>query len=192
MLSRLMREVRSIHAPVPQWLPRLSVLNDSATSGALPPRIDLMILSSSMPPTLLIVTFGCAVWNRWSALVKIPSSRPVKPLHTVRVTGALELSAFDALLLEELQAATALAATHKIASCFLICPPGAQRVGACQMCPAVTPSGSASRPVGWCERTRPGGRREALWRRRLAGRRHRRARSRRCAAASGASRAAPA
>src|SRR3954454_5007758 len=108
-----------------------------------------MILSSSMPPTLLIVTFGCAVWNRWSALVKMPSSRPVKPLHTVKVTGALELSAFfDALLLEELQAATALAATHKIASCFLICPPGAQRVGAWQTCPAVTPSGSGARPGG--------------------------------------------
>src|SRR3954452_14553117 len=114
-----------------------------------------MILSSSMPPTLLMVTFGCAVWNRWRALVKMPSSRPVKPLHTVRLTGALELSAFDALLLEELQAATALAATHKIASCFLICPPGPQRVGACQVCPAVTPSGSGCPPAGACERTPP-------------------------------------
>src|SRR3954453_18283214 len=128
----------------------------------MPPLIDLMILSSSTPPTLLIVTFGCAAWNRWSALVKMPSSRPVKPLHTVSVTGALELSDFDGLLLEELQAATALTATHKIASCFLICPPW------------------------WCERTRPDEPRGVSWRGRLAVRRRRRARSRRHAAASGA------
>src|SRR3954454_25373608 len=127
-----------------------------------------MILSSSMPPTLLIVTFGCAVWNRWSALVKMPSSRPVKPLHTVRVTGALELSAFfDALLLEELQASTALAATHKIASCFLICPPGAQRVGACRMCRAGRARGPTSLPRGWSERRRHDVPREAWWRRHL-------------------------
>src|SRR6185437_13394258 len=64
-----------------------SAVNDSATSGALPARIDLMILSSSTPPTFFTVIHGYLVWNVSSVLPRMPSSRPVKPLHMVTVTG---------------------------------------------------------------------------------------------------------
>src|SRR3954452_23950210 len=113
-----------------------------------------MILSSSTPPTLLMVTFGCAAWNRCRAFVKMPSSRPVKPLHTVNVTGELESLAFDALLLEELQAATALTTTHRSASCFLIGPPGAQRVRPGRLARAANGSGAGSGLVARCARRR--------------------------------------
>src|SRR3954451_15176051 len=81
--------LRSIQAPVPEKLPRLSVVNDSATSGALPPRIACTILSSLTPPMLLTVMFGWALWKSAMTESRTPFSRLVKPLQSLIVTGLL-------------------------------------------------------------------------------------------------------
>src|SRR3954447_8472042 len=62
-----------------------SVLNEMATSGAGPPRIDWVILSSSWLPTFWIVMFG---WRAWKPAMTWPrpfSSRSEKALQTVTV-----------------------------------------------------------------------------------------------------------
>ena len=71
----------------------LSVENDRATSGALPPRIAATILSSLMPPTLLTFTPGFACSNRATTPLMIFSSRCVNPTHSVTVAGASGFSA---------------------------------------------------------------------------------------------------
>src|SRR5665647_52324 len=64
----------------------LSVVNEMATSGALPPRMAWVILSSSWLPTFLMVMFGCAAWNLSRADPSPASSRSAKSLQTVIVT----------------------------------------------------------------------------------------------------------
>src|SRR5438045_4350191 len=86
-LSRLMYGLRSIQPPDEQKAPVLSVSNESATSGGLPPRMAATILLLSTAPTLLIFTAGCSWWKPFRTLFQIFSSRSVKPLHTVSVTG---------------------------------------------------------------------------------------------------------
>src|ERR1700750_2529448 len=87
--SRLMYGVRSIQPPEEQKAPVLSVSNESATSGGLPPRMAATILLLSTAPTLLIFTAGCSLWKPFSTEFQTPSSRSLKPLHTVSVTGLL-------------------------------------------------------------------------------------------------------
>ena len=79
---------RSIQAPDPQYAPMLSAEAESATSGALPPRIAAMILSSLIPPTLSTVTFGYFFSKAAMFWLKTPSSRFVNPLQTVTVAGS--------------------------------------------------------------------------------------------------------
>src|ERR1700754_3703387 len=91
--SPFMRGPRSVHAPDEQKLPVLSVENDWAMSGALPPRIDATILSSLMPPTVLTFTPGCARSKPATTPLMIFNSRAVKPTHSVTVAGASGFSA---------------------------------------------------------------------------------------------------
>src|SRR3954465_708269 len=76
-----------IQPPEPQNAPVLSAVNDCATSGELPPRMAAMILSSLMPPTTLTVIHGCVRWKAATVCLITPSSRSVKPFHSVIVTG---------------------------------------------------------------------------------------------------------
>ena len=76
--------VRSIQPPDEQKAPVLSVLNESVTSGALPPRSAATILSSLTLPTLSTETFGFCFSNLSMIELKTSSSRPVKPLQIVR------------------------------------------------------------------------------------------------------------
>ena len=62
----------------------LSVLNESVTSGALPPRSAATILSSLTLPTLSTLTFGFCCSKSLMIPSRTSSSRPVKPLHIVR------------------------------------------------------------------------------------------------------------
>src|SRR5690242_4141524 len=55
--------------------------------------MDLTILSSSTPPTFLTVIQGWLAVNICWALPMMPSSRPVKPLHMVIVTGVWSAAA---------------------------------------------------------------------------------------------------
>jgi hypothetical protein len=55
----------------------LSVENEIATSGALPPRIAAMILSSLTAPTLLTVIHGYLAWKSFRTPSSTPSSRLV-------------------------------------------------------------------------------------------------------------------
>ena len=93
--SRSMNGLRSIHAPEPQNAPALSALNDCATSGALPPRLAAMILSSLMPPTTLTVTPGFFASKPLTASLNTRSSRWVKPTQSVISAGS-SLAAFAA------------------------------------------------------------------------------------------------
>src|SRR3954453_11273937 len=86
-LSRLMYGLRSIQPPDEQNAPVLSVSNESATSGGLPPRMAATILLLSTAPTLLIFTAGWSLWKPFSTEFQTPSSRSLKPLHTVNVMG---------------------------------------------------------------------------------------------------------
>ena len=88
-LSRLMYGLRSIQPPDEQKAPVLSVSNESATSGGLPPRMAATILLLSTAPTLFIFTAGWSLWKPFSTEFQTPSSRSLKPLHTVSVTGLL-------------------------------------------------------------------------------------------------------
>src|SRR3954451_11059659 len=83
-----MWSLRSIQPPELQKAPVLSAVNDWATSGALPPRIAAMILSSLTPPTTLTVIHGWLSWKSATACLTTPSSRSVKPFQRVIVTGS--------------------------------------------------------------------------------------------------------
>src|SRR5919201_49546 len=87
ILLAVMYGLRSIQPPEEQKAPVLSAVNDCAASGALPPRIAAMILSSLIPPTLLTVIHGWVAWKAATAWLTTPSSRLVKPFHNVMVTG---------------------------------------------------------------------------------------------------------
>src|SRR3954467_13766488 len=93
MPSAFMRGPRSVHAPDPQKLPVLSVENDCAMSGALPPRIAATILSSLIPPTVLTLTPGFARSKSATTPLMIFSSRWVKPTHSVTVADTSFFSA---------------------------------------------------------------------------------------------------
>src|SRR3954452_16176402 len=97
--SRLIKPSRLIQPPEEQNAPVLSVSNDSATFGGLPLRMPATILLLSIEPRLLIVTLGWSFLNPASAWFQMPSSRPVKPLQTVSVTGFLGSNLADAVLL---------------------------------------------------------------------------------------------
>src|SRR3954471_14583540 len=97
--SRLIRPSRLIQPPEEQNAPVLSVSNDSATFGGLPLRMPATILLLSIEPRLLMVTFGWGLVNPSSAWFQMPSSRSVKPLQTVSVTGFLGSNLADAVLL---------------------------------------------------------------------------------------------
>src|SRR5436189_4587308 len=112
--SRLIRPSRLIQPPEEQNAPVLSVSNDSATSGGLPLRMPATILLLSIEPTLLIFTFGWSLWKPASAWFQMPSSRSVKPLQTVSVTGFLASNAADALVLPPLLPPPQPAATAAI------------------------------------------------------------------------------
>ena len=85
-LSREMYGARFWNEPELQNWPMLSVVNEMATSGGVPPRIDWVILSSSWLPTFLIVMLGCALWNSSITAPRPFSSRSAKLLQTVSVT----------------------------------------------------------------------------------------------------------
>src|SRR4051794_527036 len=87
--------LRSIQPPDEQNAPVLSALKDCTASGALPPRIAAMILSSLTAPTVLTVMFGCALWNAATASLTTPSSRCSNPTQNVMVTGSWLLVALD-------------------------------------------------------------------------------------------------
>ena len=79
--------MRSIQPPDEQNAPVLSALNDCTTSGALPPRIAAMILSSLMPPTVLTLMSGVRASKSSTACLITPSSRAVKPTQSVMFAG---------------------------------------------------------------------------------------------------------
>src|ERR1700750_1472522 len=99
--AAFMRGPRSVQAPDEQKLPVLSVENDCAMSGALPPRIEATILSSLMPPTVLTFTPGFARSKSATTPLMILSSRAVNPTHSVTVAGASGFSAEPAAAVDE-------------------------------------------------------------------------------------------
>src|SRR3954468_21698717 len=88
--------LRLTQAPEPQNAPELSAVNDCATSGALPPRLAAMILSSLMPPTTRTFTPGWSASKSFTASLKTLSSRWVKPTHSVMLAGSSLAGAFFA------------------------------------------------------------------------------------------------
>src|SRR4051812_36276001 len=76
-----------IQAPDEQNAPVLSVENECATSGELPPRAAAMILSSSTLPSTFTVILGFALWKSATTPLITFSSRPEKPVHSVIVAG---------------------------------------------------------------------------------------------------------
>src|SRR3954451_19316637 len=76
-----------IQAPDEQNAPVLSVENECATSGELPPRAAAMILSSSTLPSTFTVILGFCLWKSSVTPLITPSSRSEKPVHSVIVTG---------------------------------------------------------------------------------------------------------
>src|SRR3954465_1296462 len=76
-----------IHAPEEQNAPVLSVENECATSGELPPRAAAMILSSSTAPRTFTVILGFFLWKSATTPLITFSSRSEKPVQSVIVTG---------------------------------------------------------------------------------------------------------
>src|SRR4051794_13326642 len=76
-----------IQAPDEQNAPVLSVENECATSGELPPRAAAMILSSSTAPSTSTVILGLCLWKSATTPLMTPSSRSEKPVQSVIVTG---------------------------------------------------------------------------------------------------------
>jgi hypothetical protein len=76
-----------------QNAPRLSVSNIDATSGGLPAWIAAVSLSAVIPPTLLTVIHGYFVWNFARPSFMTLSSRALKGLQKVSVTGVLSVAA---------------------------------------------------------------------------------------------------
>src|SRR5215475_3360919 len=85
--------LRSIHAPVEQYLALSSGPGSIATSGAVPLLIARRMAEGSLPPTLSIVIHGAVFFRPASTPSSCLSSRPVKKLHTLIVTGLCELFA---------------------------------------------------------------------------------------------------
>ena len=85
-------------------------------SGALPARSAAMILSSLMPPTTLMLTFGCAFWySAISFLNEISSVPALQPTQIVSGVTAVRLP--DCVgLAEANEALTASAANSPIAA----------------------------------------------------------------------------
>src|SRR5690349_18801163 len=92
-LSASMYLFRSCQAPELQKAPRLSVSNIEATSGGLPAWIAAVSLSAVIAPTLLTVIHGYFLWNFARPAFMTLSSRLVKGLQKVRVTGVLSAAA---------------------------------------------------------------------------------------------------
>src|SRR3954464_15464376 len=88
ILSRCREGLRAIQPPEVQNAPVLSAVNDCATSGEWPPRIDAMILSSEMPPTTLTLMFGWVCSNCLTVSLTTPSSRSVNPTQSVMLPDA--------------------------------------------------------------------------------------------------------
>src|SRR5260370_11482303 len=88
---------RLIHAPVAQYLGLWSGPGSIATSGAVPLLIARRISVGCLPPTLLMVIHGAFFLTPSSTLLNCLSSRPVKKLQTVSVTGLCELFGGGAL-----------------------------------------------------------------------------------------------
>src|ERR1700749_2135727 len=88
ILSRCREGLRSIQPPELQNAPVLSAVNDCATSGALPPRVEAMILSSEMPPTTFTLMLGWGCANCLTVFLATPSSRSEKPTHSVMFPDA--------------------------------------------------------------------------------------------------------
>ena len=76
-----------------QNAPRLSVSNIDATSGGLPAWIAAVSLSAVIAPTLLTVIHGYFLWNFARPSFMTLSSRAVKGLQNVSVTGVLSVAA---------------------------------------------------------------------------------------------------
>ena len=76
-----------------QNAPRLSVSNIEATSGGLPAWIAAVSLSAVIAPTLLTVIHGYFLWNFARPAFMTLSSRAVKGLQNVSVTGVLSVAA---------------------------------------------------------------------------------------------------
>ncbi len=76
-----------------QNAPRLSVSNIDATSGGLPAWIAAVSLSAVIAPTLLTVIHGYFLWNFARPAFMTLSSRAVKGLQNVSVTGVLSAAA---------------------------------------------------------------------------------------------------
>src|SRR5215470_11289241 len=93
MWSWLMYGLRLIHAPIEQYLALSSGPFSSATSGAVPLLIARRMSVGCLPPTLLMVIHGAVFVTPFSTLLNCLSSRPVKKLQTVSVTGLCELFA---------------------------------------------------------------------------------------------------
>src|SRR6476659_7862134 len=92
-LSSSMNWFRSCQAPELQNAPRLSVSNIEATSGGLPAWIAAVSLSAVIAPTLLTVIHGYRLWNFARPAFMTLSSRAVKGLQNVSVTGVLSVAA---------------------------------------------------------------------------------------------------
>src|SRR6476619_4449389 len=92
-LSSSMNGFRSCQAPELQNAPRLSVSNIEATSGGFPAWIAAVSLSAVIAPTLLTVIHGYFLWNFARPSFMTLSSRAVKGLQNVSVTGVLSVAA---------------------------------------------------------------------------------------------------
>jgi hypothetical protein len=68
-----------IQAPDEQNAPVLSVENECATSGELPPRAAAMILSSSTLPSTFTVILGFCLWKSATTPLITFSSRSENP-----------------------------------------------------------------------------------------------------------------
>src|SRR5262249_3713251 len=108
MWSCLMYGLRSIHAPVEQYFALSSGPGSIATSGAVPLLIARRMSEGSLPPTLLPVIHWAVFFKPASTLSNCLSSRPVKKLQTVSVTGLCELFAGGPELLDPLPAVHAV------------------------------------------------------------------------------------
>src|SRR3954454_18474100 len=84
-----MSALRSIQPPDPQKAPMLSLTLETATFGALPPRMAATVLSSLMPPTLFTLIAGWVFWKSAITPLKTFCSRCVKGCQIVMVTGLL-------------------------------------------------------------------------------------------------------
>src|SRR4051812_33854461 len=89
ILSLAIRALRSIQPPEPQKAPMLSLTLETATLGALPPRMAATVLSSLMPPTLFTLIAGLVFWKSAITPLNTFCSRWVNGCQIVTVTGLL-------------------------------------------------------------------------------------------------------